>query len=916
MDISPIAVESNQQWLLVDQHNAVQLTIVPGSMQQYQVNQGQHFTLLGQQGEHYSLAGFLVAQRIGDDLEVVFEDGSSLLLKGYYDCFETNTQEPDQCSVTVANDKAAGHVIGSQETYSQPGIVYIHGDESALLDMLNGRGAIDYELLPLLGELAEPAAGPLLLTNLIPALAGLGVASALTGLSDNVVALNKIAAYADDNSNPQPTVEDYKAAGVTGVHNSNLAVINSAVDALVGAQVDSKSELQGVIDQANSVVPLSRISTGVGGFVIAGIATSDEAGRSVSMAGDVNGDGLADVIVGAPGVTVNGNASAGASYVVFGKADGTTVDLNNIVAGTGGFVINGVNAGDLSGHSVSNAGDVNGDGLDDLIIGAYRSDTNGTDTGSSYVVFGKADGTAVDLAAVAAGTGGFIIGGDTNRDRSGISVSSAGDINGDGLDDLIVGAYWADPNGVAAAGESYVVFGKSTTTAVDLATIASGTGGFVVNGVGASDMSGFSVDGAGDINGDGLDDLIIGANYSNANGTDSGQSYIVHGKTNTTAVELSDIVNGTGGFAITGAAAMDESGYSVSHAGDVNGDGLADVIIGAPNADPNGGDSGAAYVVYGKSNNTSINLTDIAAGTGGFVINGIANIDYAGYSVSAAGDVNGDGLNDVIVGAMHNQVNGLMSGASYVVFGKANGSAVELSDVVDGTGGIVINSVATGDQSGISVSGAGDVNGDGFADLIVGANEADNAVTDSGTSYVVFGGLGASATVGTVAADTLTGSSAADQLIGGQGNDTLASGGGADILRGGAGDDVLLINDAAFKSLDGGLGFDILRLDNNVSLDFSNIPNSQISDIEAIDLNGQGSTLKLTLDDVLSLPGSAAKNDLMIQGTASDTVDISGTNFTDSNTDVTVNGINYDIYTDSNVDASVRLLIEQSLAVI
>ncbi|OJA03021.1 integrin alpha, partial [Bathymodiolus thermophilus thioautotrophic gill symbiont] len=119
-----------------------------------------------------------------------------------------------------------------------------------------------------------------------------------------------------------------------------------------------------------------------------------------------------------------------------------------------------------SGYSVSSAGDVNGDGLDDLIVGAYQADPdNKSDAGKSYVVFGKVDKNAVNLSAL--GTGGFVINGESAGDNSGISVSSAGDVNGDGLDDLIVGAYQADPDNKSNAGKSYVVFGKTNGSAVD-----------------------------------------------------------------------------------------------------------------------------------------------------------------------------------------------------------------------------------------------------------------------------------------------------------------------------------------------------------------------------------------------------------------------------------------------------------------
>ncbi len=152
------------------------------------------------------------------------------------------------------------------------------------------------------------------------------------------------------------------------------------------------------------------------------------------------------LIVGAFRDDPNGDRS-GASFVVFGKADGAAVELSDIEAGIGGFVINGVSAYDSSGFSVSAAGDVNGDGFDDLIVGARFDDPNGDRSGASFVVFGKADGTVVELSAIEAGIGGFVINGVSAFDYSGHSVSMAGDVNGDGLDDLIVGAPFDDPNG-------------------------------------------------------------------------------------------------------------------------------------------------------------------------------------------------------------------------------------------------------------------------------------------------------------------------------------------------------------------------------------------------------------------------------------------------------------------------------------
>ncbi|MDP3253392.1 MAG: FG-GAP-like repeat-containing protein [Hydrogenophaga sp.] len=707
------------------------------------------------------------------------------------------------------------------------------------------------------------------------------------------------------------------------------------------------------------------------GFVINGQAAGDSSGFSVSAAGDVNGDGLADLIVGAFESDPATGDAAGRSYVVFGKADGTAVELSDIDTGLGGFVINGQAAYDLSGYSVSSAGDVDGDGLADLILGARDATNMGELSGRSYVVFGKADGTAVELSNIDAGSGGFVINGQAAFDRSGISVSAAGDVNGDGLSDLIVGAHESDLAAGSAAGRSYVVFGKADGAAVELSTIDAGSGGFVINGQAAFDRSGYSVSSAGDVNGDGLADVIVGARTSDpAAGTSAGRSYVVFGKADGTVVELSDIDAGSGGFVINGQESNEYSGNSVSSAGDVNGDGLADLIVGAYGSDPVTGDeAGRSYVVFGKADGTSVELSDIDAGSGGFVINGEAEYDFSGLSVSSAGDVNGDGLADLIVGAYGSDpAAGEFAGRSYVVFGKAGGTAVELSDIASGSGGFVINGEAAFDYSGISVSAAGDVNVDGLADLIVGANNSDPAAgANAGRSYVVFGKAdGTPVNLGDVAAggdvampidftgdsavDSWAGTAASEIALGGEDNDTLVGNGGADVLYGGAGDDTLVLNadniarlslgltDRRLARVDGGGGIDTLAIDgDNVTLDLSVIANqaagdldtgSRIASIEKINLTGSGNnTLILTVGDVLDMAGmnlfntsndwsnttgsalgvSVQRHQMVVDGDAGDVVSSSG--WIDTGDTVSSDGQTYAVY-NSTAGTLAQMLVD------
>ncbi len=489
---------------------------------------------------------------------------------------------------------------------------------------------------------------------------------------------------------------------------------------------------------------------GSNGFVLNGIDSRDTSGESVSGAGDINGDGIHDLIIGAWEANPNGNRSAGETYVVFGSNEGfdPSLELSDL-NGSNGFVLNGIDRSDKSGFSVSGAGDINGDGFDDLIIGAHGADPKrDTLAGETYVVFGSDSGfnASFDLSSLN-GSNGFVINGIDSHDESGFSVSGAGDINGDGIDDLIIGAFLADPNGNGSAGETYVVFGSDEgfDPSLDLSSL-DGSNGFVLNGIDNSDRSGRSVSGAGDINGDGIHDLIIGAFGADPNDIEgAGETYVVFGSTSgfTASLDLSNL-NGSNGFVLNGIDSFDRSGRSVSGAGDINGDGIDDLIIGAYHADPNGNDSaGETYVVFGSDEefDASLELSNLN-GSNGFVLNGIDIGDFSGWSVSGAGDINGDSIDDLIIGARDADPNGNRdAGETYVIFGSNEGfnASLELSDL-DGNNGFVLNGIDSLDFSGRSVSGAGDINGDGIDDLIIGAYHADlNGNRYAGETYVVFG---------------------------------------------------------------------------------------------------------------------------------------------------------------------------------
>jgi hypothetical protein len=400
---------------------------------------------------------------------------------------------------------------------------------------------------------------------------------------------------------------------------------------------------------------------------LVGGTTNNYFGFALTGAGDLNGDGYADIAVGA----YNYSSGLGRTYVYYGTASGipTTADVT----------LTGLTAVSYFGGSVGAAGDVNGDGYDDLLVGAYRYTTY---TGRVYVYHGSAGGIST--------TPDQTLTGGTTNNRFGWALSGAGDVNGDGYDDVVIGAFAYASN----TGRAYVYHGSATGL--------SSTADLTLTGA-ASYRFGYSVDGAGDVNADGYDDIIVGA-YGVT--TNKGVAYIYPGSASG--------VSATVATTLSGSASNQYFGWAVAGAGDVNGDTYADVIVGAYGTSAS---RGAFHVFHGSASGLSTTASRSVTGTTAGM--------RLGAAVAGVGDVDDDGYDDVAAGAYLYTTS---TGRVFVHRGSASGVAATASTTLTGP--------STNSSFGYAVAGAGDVQGDGCADLLVGAQTLS---TNTGRAYLYPG---------------------------------------------------------------------------------------------------------------------------------------------------------------------------------
>lgn len=408
------------------------------------------------------------------------------------------------------------------------------------------------------------------------------------------------------------------------------------------------------------------------------------------------------------------------------------INADQKISDTAGNFTGSLNPQDYMGSSLAFLGDFNNDGTPDIATGAQWDDDGGADKGAIWLLFLNPNGTVQAHQKISETQGGF--GGTiTTSGNFGASVQPIGDLNNDGVTDLAVGEPHCSDGG-ANRGAIWILLMNANGTVNSEQKISDTQGGFlgVLNN---NDEFGQSVTNLGDLNNDGVTDLAVGAPLDDDGGADRGAVWILFMNANVTVNSHQKISDTQGGFN-GGLNNSDGFGHAIDAIGDLDGDGINDIAIGAPLDDDGGTDYGALWVVFLNANGTVKDQHKVSASTGCF-LGTLATGDQFGFSLADLGDLNGDGITDLLVGAPYDDDGGINKGAVYCLSIKSTGDVLGHFKVSETQGGLSAT-LAPDDLFGYAVGGAMDIDGDGIRDLAIGLPGDDDGANAQGAIQVLF----------------------------------------------------------------------------------------------------------------------------------------------------------------------------------
>lgn len=410
----------------------------------------------------------------------------------------------------------------------------------------------------------------------------------------------------------------------------------------------------------------------------------------------------------------------------------TQVDSVQKISADQGNFNGGLDAGDNFGAAVANIGDLEGDGVIDLAVGAPGDDENGDNRGAVWILFMDSNGQVDTARKIADNTGGFGPNLD-NNDRFGSATAGLGDLNGDGFADIAVGAPFDDDGG-DDRGAVWILFMNADGSVAATQKISDEQGGFTGD-LSNGDHFGNAVTRIGDLDGDGISELAVGAELANVNGTRKGAVWILFMNADGTVRSNRQITEGESGFKAN-LNADDQFGSAVAGLGDLDGDGIPDLAVGADRNDTGGTDRGAVWILFMKSDGKVRDERRIASGDGDFA-GVLGDGSQFGRAIAEIGDVDSDRVIDLAVGADLDDDGGTDRGAVWILLMKTNGKVnrqVKISD----TQGKFDQNLDNGDGFGAALAGLGNLNNDKSTDFAAGAPLDDDDRIDAGAVYVVF----------------------------------------------------------------------------------------------------------------------------------------------------------------------------------